>query len=100
MFVFHLGRLPFWSSSILVSSFWSSSFWVEIGLHAENQLPGWSGSGLKVTGGGWVGYNTHNVDKPTSTWWGGLRLESIHSLTFGNNHKEEVGNVYLGNFKQ
>ena len=44
---------------------YESSSWVKIGLHAENQLPGWSGSGLKfeqqqqrvfvVVGGGWVG---------------------------------------------
>ena len=45
-----------------------SSSWVKIGLHAENQLPGWSGSGLKVcggwvVGGGWV--LTHNRVKPT-----------------------------------
>ena len=25
-----------------------SSSWVKIGLHAENQLPGWSGTSLKV----------------------------------------------------
>ena len=41
--------------------FWvhKSSSWVKIGLHAENQLPGWSGSGLKVSDGGWwwVGSN-------------------------------------------
>ena len=30
-----------------------SSSWVKIGLHAENQLPGWSGTGLKVFR--WVG---------------------------------------------
>ena len=30
----------------------------------------------------------------------GVRLESIHSLTFGSNLEEEVGNVYLGNFKE
>ena len=48
-----------------------SSSWVKIGLHAENQLPGWSGSGLKVcvVGGGWVGGGgwvlTHNLVKPT-----------------------------------
>ena len=42
-----------------------SSSWVKIGLHAENQLPGWSGSGLKVcvVGGWWV--VTHNLVKPT-----------------------------------
>ena len=34
-----------------------SSSWVKIGLHAENQLPGWSGSCLKVCGGWWVGSN-------------------------------------------
>ena len=27
---------------------------VKTRLHTENQLPGWSGSGLKVTGGWWV----------------------------------------------
>ena len=47
--------------------FWvhKSSSWVKIGLHAENQLPGWSGSGLKVcrVGGWWV--RTHNLVKPT-----------------------------------
>ena len=55
-----------------------SSSWVKIGLHAENQLPGWSGSGLKVTAKlnnkntefHWVfggGLHTHNLVKPTST---------------------------------
>ena len=29
-----------------------SSSWVNIMLHAKNQLPRWSGSGLKVCGGG------------------------------------------------
>ena len=35
-----------------------SSSWVKIRLHAENQLPGYPGSGLKVSvcvGGGWLG---------------------------------------------
>ena len=43
-----------------------SSSWVKIGLHAENQLPGWSGTGLKVFRW-WVGggLHTHNVVKPT-----------------------------------
>ena len=36
-----------------------SSSWVEIRLHAENQLPGYPGSGLKVTVVWW--------------WWGGDR---------------------------
>ena len=31
-----------------------SSSWVEIRLHAKNQLPGYPGSGLKVSGG-WRG---------------------------------------------
>ena len=45
-----------------------SSNWVELGLHAENQLPVWSGSGLKVcrVGEWWV--TTHNVVIPTSNW--------------------------------
>ena len=39
-----MGQTKFW-----VNFFWhESSNWVKIGLHAENQLPGWSGSGLKV----------------------------------------------------
>ena len=54
-----------------------SSSWVKIGLHAENQLPGWSGSGLKVNAKlnnnntefvwWWVGggLHTHNRVKPT-----------------------------------
>ena len=29
-----------------------SSSWVKIGLHAKNQLPGWSGSGVKDCRGG------------------------------------------------
>ena len=44
-----------------------SSSWVKIGLHAENQLPGWSGSGLKVSGGGGGWVPTHNLVKPTFT---------------------------------
>ena len=37
--------------------FWhESSIWVQIRLRAENKLPRWSGSGLKVFGGGWVGF--------------------------------------------
>ena len=54
--------------------FHESSSWVTIGLHAENQLPGWSGSGLKVSGGGWWwrggGFLTHNLVKPTYIWLG------------------------------
>ena len=43
-----------------------SSSWVKIGLHAENQLPGWSGTGLKVFRWWWVGgLHTHNRVKPT-----------------------------------
>ena len=44
-----LGEKKIWSIFFLHES----SSWVKIGLHAENQLPGWSGSGLKVCGGGW-----------------------------------------------
>ena len=39
-----------------------SSSWVKIGLHAENQLPGWSGSGLKVT----AKLNNNNTE---FLWW-------------------------------
>ena len=39
-----------------------SSSWVKIGLHAENQLPGWSGSGLKVS----VKLNNNNTE---FVWW-------------------------------
>ena len=44
-----------------------SSSWVEIGLHAENQLPGYLGSGLnklfRVGGVGWlrIDYNANSV---------------------------------------
>ena len=64
----NLGKKNFWVNFFLHES----SSWVKIGLHAENQLPGWSGSGLKVCGG-WVGGGwvlTHNVVKPTYTWLG------------------------------
>ena len=47
-----LGKIFFGSILFLHESF----SWVKIGLHAENQLPGWSGSGLKVFRWWWVGY--------------------------------------------
>ena len=43
---FHFGRFLYWPFSILVLYELSS---VETGLHAENQLPGYPESGLKVT---------------------------------------------------
>ena len=69
----NLGQQKFWVKKKFGSKkYWvtfflhESSSWVKIGLHAENELPGWSGSGLKVCRGWlWVGYNTHNVVKPT-----------------------------------
>ena len=61
-----------WVKKIWVKKNWvefflhESSSWVKLGLHAENQLPGWSGSGLKVPGGWWWWWvNTHNLVKPT-----------------------------------
>ena len=60
---FLLSQTRFWSKKLWVKKIWvdifflhESSCWVKIGLHAENQLPGWSGSGLKVFrgAGGWV----------------------------------------------
>ena len=42
-----------------------SSSWVKIGLHAENQLPGWSGSGLKVT----AKLNNNNTEFLWWWWW-------------------------------
>ena len=58
-----------------------SSSWVKIGLHAENQLPGWFGSGLKVSGGGggWLGYNSNNLVKPTSIWVGFLQFQPLQA---------------------
>ena len=57
-----LGSTKIWVNFFLLHE---SSSWVKIGLHAENQLPGWSGSGIKVCGGGWwVGSD------PTYTWLG------------------------------
>ena len=68
----NLGQKKFGSKKFGVQFFLhESSSWVKIGLHAENQLPGWSGSGLKVCvvgGGWWVGGGwvlTHNLVKPT-----------------------------------
>ena len=49
----HFGQLPciVWPNS---------SHWVKIRLHAENQLPRWSGSGLNVCGG-WRGGVGHGL---------------------------------------
>ena len=66
-----VGQKKIWVKKNLGQIFFvhESSSWVKIGLHAENQLPGWSGSGLKVTVlVGWV--LTHNLVKPTYTWLG------------------------------
>ena len=58
----NFGSKKFWVKKIgskkLGQKNWvhKSSSWVKIGLHAENQLPGWSGSGLKVWRGWVVGY--------------------------------------------
>ena len=71
-----IGSKKFWAEKIWVKknlgqkNVWvhESSSWVKIGLHTENQLPGWSGSGLKFFRW-WVGgLHTHNLVKPTSTW--------------------------------
>ena len=57
-----LGKKKFGSEIVLVKKKFGSNFvlgqiflllqesssWVKIGLHAKNQLPGWSGSGLNV----------------------------------------------------
>ena len=53
-----MGRKFFGSKFFWVNFFLhESSSWVKLGLHAENQLPGWSGSGVKVcvvvVGGFW-----------------------------------------------
>ena len=45
------GSTKFWVNCFLHES----SSWVKIGLHIKNQLPGGSGSGLKVCRGWWVG---------------------------------------------
>ena len=63
-----------------------SSSWVKIGLHAENQLPGWSGSGLKVFRWWWVGggggLHTHNRVKPTLLVMVELGFDKILRLYF------------------
>ena len=60
------GSKKFGSTFLLLHESYS---WVRIGLHAENQLLGWSGSGLKlfrwVVVGGGGGLHTHNLVKPT-----------------------------------
>ena len=57
----NLGQKKFESIFLLHES----PSWVKIGLHAKNQLSGWSGRGLKVCRGGGGGLQTHNLVKPT-----------------------------------
>ena len=59
-----MGPKKIWSNKIVGQIFFvhESSSWVKIGLHAENQLPVWSGSGLKVT----AKLNNNNTE---FLWW-------------------------------
>ena len=52
-----------------------SSSWVKIGLHAENQLPGWSGNGLKVFRWWWVVVGYIPIIVSNQLYW--LRLSWV-----------------------
>ena len=58
-----------------------SSSWIKIGLHLENQLPGWSGSVLKVCGGWFVVYRPITLSLQLKFCWVELGCDKILNPT-------------------
>merc|ERR1739838_668021 len=103
-----LGQQKFWSEIVLgqkkcgskkslgkknlVEIFFlhESSIWVKIGLHAENQLPGWSGSGLKVFRWWWWWWVRIPIIESNQLYW--LWLSWV--LTISLHHINTICKLY------